>query len=157
MSKKCDHRGLVPIRVGPYEVYAGGMLYSMEYENFDVLVPLDRQFRYDGERTVLPAIIPDYHPPGPEIAGFLRDQLIPELEAGKRVVVFCLGSHGRTGTVIAGLIALLEPETDPITAVRERHCGKAVETREQAQWVRDLHVRELSRRVTEVVAEVDSC
>jgi protein-tyrosine phosphatase len=73
-------------------------------------------------------------------------------------VIFCTASHGRTGTVIAGLIAMLEPETDdPIEAVRKRHCGQAVETREQALWVRNLHEQELAKRITEVMADADHC
>jgi protein-tyrosine phosphatase len=142
MTKKCDHRGLKPIRVGPYEVYAGGMLYNMDYGRFDVLVSLDHQFHFRGGQLLLPLLIPDFQPPGPDSASFLREQVIPALEAGKKVLIFCLGSHGRTGTIIAGLIALLEPETeDPIAAVRERHCEKAVETRAQAAWVRELRMQ----------------
>jgi protein-tyrosine phosphatase len=121
-------------------------------------VPLDHQYRYNGNREVIMAIIPDYHPPGPDFAGILRDRVIPALEAGKRVLIFCLGSHGRTGTAIAGLIAMLEPEVDdPIEAVRKRHCGKSVETPEQALWVRALHSKVLAQRITEVMADGDPC
>jgi protein-tyrosine phosphatase len=70
------------------------------------------------------------------------------------VLIFCLGSHGRTGTVIAGLIAMLEPEVDdPIEAVRKRHCGKSVETREQAEWVRNLHHQQNHQFTSDLLAE----
>jgi protein-tyrosine phosphatase len=155
---KCVHDGLEPIKAGPYEVFASGLLHHPDFENFDVLVPLDHQYRYNGNREVIMAIIPDYHPPGPDFAGILRDRVIPALEAGKRVLIFCLGSHGRTGTAIAGLIAMLEPEVDdPIEAVRKRHCGKSVETPEQALWVRALHSKVLAQRITEVMADGDPC
>jgi protein-tyrosine phosphatase len=151
---KCVHDGLEPIKVGPYEVFASGLLHHPDFENFDVLVPLDHQFCYNGNREVIMAIIPDYHPPGPDFAGILSERVIPELEAGKRVLIFCLGSHGRTGTVIAGLIAMLEPEVDdPIEAVRKRHCGKSVETREQAEWVRNLHHQQNHPFTSDLLAE----
>jgi protein-tyrosine phosphatase len=141
--------GTESIKVGPYQVYATGMKYInlglVDLEQFDVLVPLDHEFRYSGDRKVVPLIIRDFQPPGPEAAGILEEQVIPELEAGKKVLIFCTASHGRTGTVLAGLIALLEPETDgPVAAVRERHCGKSVETRGQAKWVYTLHQQVLA-------------
>jgi protein-tyrosine phosphatase len=103
-------------------------------------------------------IIADFQPPGPEAVGILKDQVIPAIKAGKKVLFFCTASHGRTGTIIAGLIALLEPETDdPIAAVRERHCENSVETAEQARWVRNLHDQALALKVDEVVAEADPC
>jgi protein-tyrosine phosphatase len=111
-----------------------------------------------GAEPVIPLIIADFQPPGPEAVGILKDQVIPALKAGKKVLFFCTASHGRTGTIIAGLIALLEPETDdPIAAVRERHCVEAVETAEQVRWVRNLHDQALALKVDEVVAEADPC
>jgi len=68
--------------------------------------------------------------------GFLREQVIPALEAGRRLLAYCIGSHGRTGSFLASLIAILEPSTaDPIVAVRARHCHKSVETRQQAEAI----------------------
>jgi protein-tyrosine phosphatase len=150
-NKPCNHNhvGTELIAVGPYTVHATGMKYIrrglVDLEQFDVFVPLDHQFRYDGDRKVVPLIIQDFQPPGPEAVGILEEQVVPELEAGKRVVVLCTASHGRTGTVLAGMIALLEPETDdPIAAVRERHCEESIETSEQAAWVRGLHQQVLA-------------
>jgi hypothetical protein len=170
MPKPCDrnHVGAVPIQVGPYQVYATGMSYInrglVDLSQFDVLVPLDHKFvgiyKDTGEQEVIwEAVIPDFQPPGPGFAfRILMGQVIPALEAGKKVLFFCTASHGRTGTALAGLIALLEPETDdPIAAVRERHCVEAVETAEQARWVRNLHDQALALKVDEVVAEADPC
>lgn len=67
---------------------------------------------------------------------FLHTQVIPLLARRKRVLVYCMGGHGRTGTFLASLIALLEPDCkDPIAEARERHCREAVETAEQAEAV----------------------
>lgn len=66
---------------------------------------------------------------------FLRQEIIPLLEKGEKLLVFCSASHGRTWMFLASLIAILESreETpDPIEAVRERHCCHAVETPVQA-------------------------
>jgi hypothetical protein len=41
-ARRCDHRGLVPVRVGPYTIHAGA-LYRMtpqDFAGYDVLVPL---------------------------------------------------------------------------------------------------------------------
>jgi protein-tyrosine phosphatase len=125
-------------------------------------VPLDNKFTedeaYDEQEVIWGGEIRDFAPPGEGYVDFLKEKVIPELESGMRVLIFCTASHGRTGTVIAGLIAMLEPETDdPIEAVRKRHCGKSVETPEQALWVRALHSKVLAQRITEVMADGDPC
>jgi hypothetical protein len=77
----------------------------------------------------------------------LESEVIPRLKAGLTLIGFCIGGHGRTGTLIASLIALLEPETDdPIAAARERHCRKAVETRAQAEGIYALRGEELPEK-----------
>ncbi len=50
-------------------------------------------------------------------------------EDGARVEVGCIGAHGRTGTLIAGVIAMVEDlsAADAIEAVRDRHCKRAIE------------------------------
>ena len=53
------------------------------------------------------------------------------LEAGKKVGIFCLGGHGRTGYIAGCVLGYLGVE-DPIGYLREHYCKKAVETREQA-------------------------
>jgi hypothetical protein len=71
----------------------------------------------------------------------LRQTVVPLLEQGYVLEAHCIGSHGRTGTLIASLIAILEPESqtpDPIAAARERHCQRAVETAAQMAAVRAI-------------------
>ena len=75
--------------------------------------------------------------------------VIDELERGQKILTFCVGSHGRTGTFLASLIAVLETaeETpDPIEAVRLRHCHHAVETLAQAEGVFALRGESLPER-----------
>jgi hypothetical protein len=63
------------------------------------------------------------------------DDVLARLGAGKRVAVFCVGGHGRTGYVGAAVIGRLRPDLDPIAFLRENYCRKAVETVEQVNAV----------------------
>lgn len=160
--KDCSpHVGGEPIRVGDYTVYAGGTwhLTAEVASEFDVLVSLNGDLpkgfnpmdgllngyrldfgdvvELDGLR-ILGAAIPDYQGPPPGWREFLEQRVIPELEAGRKVLAFCSAGHGRTGTFLASLVALLERrgETpDPVFAVRQRHCCEAVETMDQVEAV----------------------
>lgn len=59
------------------------------------------------------------------------------LAAGKHVDIGCIGAHGRTGTLLALLIADLEglPARDCIAQVRARHCKDAIETMAQENFI----------------------
>ena len=56
------------------------------------------------------------------------------LEAGDKVHCGCIGGHGRTGTFFAALIADFG-EPDAINYVREHYCARAVESREQVDFL----------------------
>lgn len=148
-----EHRG-EPVRVGPYTVLAGGTkdLVSEDLEKADLLVPLTTRgtpFSFGRRYEVLCATMVDYSGVPEGWREFLEGIIIPELAIGRRLLVYCMGSHGRTGTFLASLIALLESakETpDPIQAVRERHCIKAVETRAQAEAIFALRGEKLPKK-----------
>ena len=56
----------------------------------------------------------------------------------KQMVVFCMGSHGRTGTALAALLLANRDYTDPdeaIEFVRENHCRKSVESSSQIDYL----------------------
>ncbi|KKR48751.1 MAG: hypothetical protein UT86_C0003G0080 [Candidatus Magasanikbacteria bacterium GW2011_GWC2_40_17] len=146
------HRGKKAVQVGPYQIYPGGTRYLKEgdFDGFDVLIPLDdtRAIRLELGQTVqvLGCPWPDFSPPPDGFEEFLLDKVIPLLQAGKKVMVYCIGSHGRTGTFLASLIALLENREqtpDPISAARKRHCHKSVETLEQAEAIFALRGEDL--------------
>lgn len=136
-----EHRGGA-VRVGPHTVYAGGTrdLRDGDLTGYDLVIPLT-----DGtlpllrrQRAVVWSYkLMDYGGVPADWAEFMQE-VIAELREGRRIIAFCMGSHGRTGTFLASLIALCEgrEETpDPLAATRARHCYKAVETRAQAQAV----------------------
>lgn len=153
------HRG-DPVRVGPFFVLAGGYqdLCADDLDRADVLVALTPRIpdvAFGREYRVLAAPLEDLGgvPRGWE--AFLTQKIIPRLAAGERLLAYCAASHGRTGTFLASLIALLEsPEDtpDPIEAVRERHCQSAVETREQAEAIFAIRGERLPERYVEEFA-----
>ena len=143
------HRGSA-VQVGPYQIFVGGLRYLQPKDlmGFDVVIPLEDRVPVALGQTarVLGCPWPDYSPPPEGFRGFLENSVIPLLDKGKRILVYCVGGHGRTGTFVASLIALLEDEVetpDPIAAVRKRHCHEAVETRDQAAAIFSLRGQEL--------------
>ena len=139
----CEHRRSL-VRVGPYTITASGTQFFKPHDllAYDLIIPLESKFLlpplFGVEINILMASIPDFSPPPDNWRWFLEEKVIPQLEEGKSIITFCIGSHGRTGTMLASLIALLESEEeapDPIQAARERHCSHAVETREQAKAI----------------------
>lgn len=156
------HRG-EPVQVGTYTVYLGGTQYlrAQDLAVADVLLPLTEvplafgswhqlqqtdaslsqirglpPFELNKVYSVLAAPLKDFGGVPDNWGRFLSEVVIPLLASGKKVLAFCIGSHGRTGTFLASLIALLEPDVeDPIAEARKRHCEKSVETKAQARAV----------------------
>lgn len=146
-APQCQHRGsLVP--VGPYTVLAGGTLYlePEDLQKAEIVIPLSGKVPAGlGQRvSVLACPWEDFAPPPEGFEQFLREEVLPLLAEGKRLLIYCSGGHGRTGTFLASLIAILEPETpDPIAAIRARYCQLAVETAEQARSIFALRGKRL--------------
>lgn len=65
----------------------------------------------------------------------LIEYLCNQLQSGKKVHVGCIGGHGRTGTVLAALVAHMMGEKDAITYVRKNYCTKAVESSSQIKFL----------------------
>lgn len=134
------HRGDL-VQVGEFEVLAGGVYYLQpaDLSGVDLLVPLTREtpFPLDGYRTT-PIYLRDFGGVPDSWELVLKQNVIGNLRRGKRLLAFCGAGHGRTGTFLASLIALLESEKetpDPIAAVRQRYCMEAVETVSQGEAV----------------------
>lgn len=138
-----------PVRVGPHTIFAGAAmdLRDRDYYEYDVLIPLTFRlppFRFGKHYNVLAAPLRDF---GGVPAGwerFLRGKVIPLLKSDQNILVFCEGGHGRTGTFLASLIAIMEPEIeDPIQEIRERYCHFAIESVAQGEAIFKLKQEEL--------------
>lgn len=149
-SKRCSHTG-EPVRVGPYQVLAGGTMYwkgdMVLLPKAELIIPLTTHgFTFPSGQEVYDLVLKDFGGVPKDWERRLRQDVIPELESGVTILTFCAGSHGRTGCFLGSLIAILESphETpDPIAAVRERHCLHAVETFDQAEAIFALRGQEV--------------
>lgn len=149
---KSSHTGLTPIKIGGFDVYLGAYSYLDEkaVTNAAVLCPLNGDVPYNVPiGTWLPMVQCEMRDFGgvPEgWAGFI-DYMVRLIRSDYHVLAWCTGSHGRTGTFGASLIAVMEPETeDPIEAIRERHCKHAVETLAQAVAIYSLRGQKLPEK-----------
>jgi hypothetical protein len=140
-KKQCDHYGQV-VQVGPFAIMAGGTNYFRpgDLDEADLLVPLTHQagpLLFSKRYQVLAGCLVDFGGVPVGWRAFL-ETVIDELKNGRKILAFCVGSHGRTGCFLASLIALLESDRetpDPIAAVRKRHCDHAIETLAQAEAI----------------------
>ena len=106
----------------------------------DVLIPLDSLTGYIWDLGFRGEIL--YYPiqdmrilPLDVIDRLVRD-VLARLDSGKRVAVFCVGGHGRTGYAAACILAA-RGYNDPIRWLREHYCSFAVENARQEEGVRD--------------------
>jgi hypothetical protein len=149
-----DHKPETGCKVGNFTLYptADKFMNAAQADKFDVLVPLvDSGFTvgsmvvdYLGLLMWFP--IKDFSAPNPAKLRIMAQRMNDFAKGGARVALWCIGSHGRTGTVLAACIGLEEPDVDPIDAVRERHCKHAVENHEQLVSVFDALGRELPEK-----------
>ena len=97
----------------------------------DALAPLDRlpgrvwQTGFRGEILYYPITDGDILPD--DVLDALVAAIVGGIRAGKRVAVFCLGGHGRTGYVAACALFLLGV-ADPMPFLWKRYSPSAVET-----------------------------
>lgn len=70
----------------------------------------------------------------------LVDTAVAALSEGKTVEVACAAGHGRTGTLVAGILATVEKlgAKDTLVALRARYCVNAVETHKQEVMLYEL-------------------
>lgn len=62
--------------------------------------------------------------------------VVEKMHVGMKFHVGCIGGHGRTGLVLAALVATLSDEKDPLQFVRKLYCKKAVETLGQESFLK---------------------
>lgn len=138
-----DHSPSIGVKVGDVTLYptADKYINAESIKEFDVVVPLiDSLFnmasvveKYLGLVMWFP--IKDYSAPDPTKLLITARRILDFAKGGCRVAFWCVGSHGRTGTVLATCIGIAEPDVDPIEETRKRHCKKCVETQSQIECV----------------------
>jgi hypothetical protein len=143
-NKKCHTKHLV-LELGMGEIL--GASCSMPRKGFDIYIGFCYTMTfthqpYPWETKDDPVVefkyeIQDMHAPkDAKEFKLLINWVAEQLEDGKRIHVGCIGGHGRTGTFLAALVSLYEDLTDdPIAYVREHHCKKAVESKDQIDFL----------------------
>jgi len=148
-----DHRGDIVVIGGCSALAAGArclgpaFLSGEERPSFDVLIPLtvlgrEHQLIQDaeamakkGQVLILPKYLKDFGGVPSDWSQFVH-MLAGKMQQGQRPLIFCQAGHGRTGTLLASLIAVMEEQIDdPVEAVRNRYCLMAVESRAQARAI----------------------
>lgn len=107
--------------------------------NVDVLVPLDSLDGYIwglGFRgTIEYCPIKDYGILPYDVYEGLCKKIVAYIKDGKKVGLFCLGGHGRTGYVAAGVLGLLGEVFDPVGVLWDKYCEKSIESIEQLEEI----------------------
>jgi hypothetical protein len=147
---KCKHTGEVPVMIGGFPVHlAAGSSIPMELlSQVDYIYTLngnlpcawvDRDKLFGLELpTIVYAEMEDRGKIPDTWESFIHG-VAERIRSGKKILAYCTGSHGRTGTFGASLIAVMEPDVeDPIGAIRERHCKESVESLHQADAIFSL-------------------
>lgn len=138
--KRCyeSHPALL---IAGFHVY-GGSCSNPVVKDADVYVGLDHSYKrsdkeYPWEEGVsfLYPITDMAAPRDPASFKKLIDWLAEQILDGKKVHIGCIGGHGRTGTVLSALVAVLDNNKDAITYVRNNYCKKAVESEVQIAFL----------------------
>lgn len=90
--------------------------------------------------------------------GYLVDFCLKRMRQGMVIDIGCLAGHGRTGTLLASLIARVE-HLDGATALREarrRYCIYACETRDQRELVINYAKRyeQMQRTISQIIYDL---
>lgn len=154
LPSSCCHDGSTPVIIGGKAIHLASSRHitSAVLEAVDYVLPLNNllpSISFGTSVIVKLCGLPDYGGV-PEIWPAFVEDIAEKLSFGEAIAAWCTGSHGRTGTLGASLIAVMEPEiADPIAAIRERHCEQAVETLAQATAVFALKGEDLPAKYKE--------
>lgn len=129
------------LKIGEHLIYGGSCIHPIVtdadvYVGFDLGMPRTRKaYPWEPGESFL-FTIKDQHAPD-DIGQFTKliDWLAVQLIAQAKVHVGCIGGHGRTGTVLAALVATMTGEKDAIAYVRQHYCQKAVESQAQVDFL----------------------
>jgi protein-tyrosine phosphatase len=139
-SPRCyeTHPGLM---INGRLVYGGSCAHPV-IDDADIYIGLDHSMKDHEHR--LPWVdghaihyrITDMQEPHcPDEFALLIEWLARRIEKGDKVHIGCIGGHGRTGTVLAALVAYMTDEADAVKYVRDNYCRKAVESAAQISFL----------------------
>ena len=107
-------------------------------KHVDVLIPLDSvggdiwKNGFKGDILYIP--ITDYSVLPVEVEDLFVNKVLKLINEGKKVAIFCIGGHGRTGYFASLLLGRLGVE-DPIEYIRNNYCKESVETNSQVSAI----------------------
>lgn len=132
------------LTIGGGTLVGGNCRDHKRHENVDLYVALDGSMQhpyFTSGLDWLNAPVSLYYPienmripKNPDKFKDLIEVIVDALAQGAKVHVGCIGGHGRTGMVLAAVVAKLGiagEENDAIAWVRENYCKKAVENAAQ--------------------------
>lgn len=134
------------LKIGEYQIEGGSCSYPMAkdadvYIGFDWTMkltppPFPWQEAKPPKHTEILFRITDGGVPV-DVANFkkLVEWTAAQLIAGRKVHAGCIGGHGRTGLFFAALVTYMTGNKDSIQYVRDAYCTKAVETKEQVNFL----------------------
>jgi protein-tyrosine phosphatase len=139
-TKRC-YESHPALKVGKHYVY-GGSCSSPVVDDADIYIGLDYSMADHEQRlpwvkghAVHYRITDMKAPDNPAEFKQLIEWLAGRIESGDKAHIGCIGGHGRTGTVLAALVAHMTSEPDPIKYVRDNYCTKAVESNVQINFL----------------------
>ena len=148
-DKKCAHsHPALKIVVGDktYEIYGGAC--GSPIHKCDIYIGLDRysmeyhtkQYPWQDKEvtTEIDILYPitDMSPPS-DSANFklMVAWICNQLQSEKKIHIGCIGGHGRTGTVLAAVVANMLGGEGAIQYVRKNYCDHAVESASQVSFL----------------------
>lgn len=155
--KEC-HKGFIEIVPG---LFLGRKrdLTTENTKNIDVLIPLDSlngeiwDLGYRGEIMYLPVVDKSVLPL--DIEEIYAQKIVDLLAKGKKINLFCIGGHGRTGYIASIVLAKLGYK-DPIGFIRDNYCKEAIESNSQVIAIADYLGDEELKKKYEIKAFVYS-
>ena len=121
--------------VADYDIYIGLDSYSYKPQA-NSAYPWESKKKSKGPKFDFAFPISDMQAPAdkPSFEKMI-EWLTAQLASGMKVHVGCIGGHGRTGTVLAALVAAINSNPDATQWVRDNYCHKAVESTSQINYL----------------------
>lgn len=161
---KCHKEGQLILNLGSATIHASGNTH--DYTGYSLIINISNYSYTDGEvaygvhgaakmmqgfigalpapKAGIPELVitwPDGNVPALTKSDWGR--LIDDLSRVQgKVLVHCMGGHGRTGTALAVLLALSGAlKKDPVKWLRKNYCEKVVETKAQFDYLKSLGIQ----------------